>query len=122
MNERPEANSHDPRQTNVKIPRKVVKGGSHLCAPNYCRRYRPAARHAQQVDSPTPIAARSSSWGLLGGIGRRADLRTSSGPAFRADHTVIDIGRHDCRSKTLLSAVVRRRNGKGIYCANSPRT
>ena len=29
-----------------RIPRKVVKGGSHLCAPNYCRRYRPAARHA----------------------------------------------------------------------------
>ena len=36
-----------------KIPRKVLKGGSHLCAPNYCRRYRPAARHAQPVDSST---------------------------------------------------------------------
>jgi formylglycine-generating enzyme required for sulfatase activity len=35
----------------VRIPRKVVKGGSHLCAPNYCRRYRPAARHAQPIDS-----------------------------------------------------------------------
>ena len=34
-----------------RIPRKVVKGGSHLCAPNYCRRYRPAARHAQPVDT-----------------------------------------------------------------------
>jgi sulfatase modifying factor 1 len=33
------------------IPRKVVKGGSHLCAPNYCRRYRPAARHAQPIDT-----------------------------------------------------------------------
>ena len=33
------------------IPCKVVKGGSHLCAPNYCRRYRPAARHAQPVDT-----------------------------------------------------------------------
>ncbi len=33
------------------IPQKVVKGGSHLCAPNYCRRYRPAARHAQPIDS-----------------------------------------------------------------------
>ena len=30
----------------IRIPRKVLKGGSHLCAPNYCRRYRPAARHA----------------------------------------------------------------------------
>jgi sulfatase modifying factor 1 len=36
---------------NAAIPRKVVKGGSHLCAPNYCRRYRPAARHAQPVDT-----------------------------------------------------------------------
>lgn len=32
-------------------PQKVVKGGSFLCAPTYCRRYRPAARHAQMVDS-----------------------------------------------------------------------
>ena len=32
---------------------KVIKGGSHLCAPNYCRRYRPAARHAQPVDTST---------------------------------------------------------------------
>jgi sulfatase modifying factor 1 len=35
------------------IPRKVIKGGSHLCAPNYCRRYRPAARMAQPVDTAT---------------------------------------------------------------------
>ncbi|MGN6679978.1 MAG: formylglycine-generating enzyme family protein, partial [Streptosporangiaceae bacterium] len=33
------------------IPRKVTKGGSHLCAPNYCHRYRPAARQAQAIDS-----------------------------------------------------------------------
>ena len=33
------------------IPRKVIKGGSHLCAPNYCRRYRPAARYPQPVDT-----------------------------------------------------------------------
>ena len=48
-----EADSFDPRTTNVKIPRKVIKGGSHLCAPNYCRRYRPAARHAEPVDTST---------------------------------------------------------------------
>ena len=35
------------------VGRKVLKGGSHLCAENYCRRYRPAARHPQAVDSPT---------------------------------------------------------------------
>ena len=49
----PEAASYDPCQPNIKIPRKVIKGGSHLCAPNYCRRYRPAARHAQAVDTST---------------------------------------------------------------------
>jgi formylglycine-generating enzyme len=31
----------------------VLKGGSHLCAPNYCRRYRPAARHPEPVDTST---------------------------------------------------------------------
>ena len=36
--------SFDPRVRGVKVPRRVMKGGSHLCAPNYCRRYRPAAR------------------------------------------------------------------------------
>jgi formylglycine-generating enzyme required for sulfatase activity len=45
--------SYDPCQPRIKIPRKVLKGGSHLCAPNYCRRYRPAARHAQPVDTST---------------------------------------------------------------------
>jgi formylglycine-generating enzyme required for sulfatase activity len=32
---------------------KVIKGGSHLCAPNYCLRYRPAARQLQTVDTST---------------------------------------------------------------------
>jgi sulfatase modifying factor 1 len=35
------------------IPRKVIKGGSHLCAPNYCLRYRPAARQAEAIDTST---------------------------------------------------------------------
>jgi len=47
-----EAKSYDPAQP-LPIPRKVVKGGSHLCAPNYCRRYRPAARYPQPVDTST---------------------------------------------------------------------
>ena len=37
----------------IRIPRKVIKGGSFLCAPNYCRRYRPAARMGQPVDTST---------------------------------------------------------------------
>ncbi|HEY7013884.1 MAG TPA: formylglycine-generating enzyme family protein [Streptosporangiaceae bacterium] len=35
------------------IPRRVIKGGSHLCAPNYCLRYRPAARQGEAVDTST---------------------------------------------------------------------
>jgi len=45
--------SYDPTMPDVTIPRKVMKGGSHLCAPNYCRRYRPAARMPQAVDTST---------------------------------------------------------------------
>lgn len=47
----PETASYDLCNPNIRIPRKVLKGGSHLCAPNYCRRYRPAARHAEPVDT-----------------------------------------------------------------------
>lgn len=45
--------SFDPLQPGVRIGRKVLKGGSHLCAPNYCQRYRPAARHPEMVDTAT---------------------------------------------------------------------
>ena len=48
-----EDQSYDPCQPEIRIPRRVLKGGSHLCAPNYCRRYRPAARHPQPVDTST---------------------------------------------------------------------
>jgi formylglycine-generating enzyme required for sulfatase activity len=33
--------------------RLVIKGGSHLCAPSYCLRYRPAARQPQTRDTST---------------------------------------------------------------------
>jgi len=45
--------SFDPNTPEIKIPRKVMKGGSFLCAPNYCRRYRPAARMPQAIDTST---------------------------------------------------------------------
>jgi formylglycine-generating enzyme len=47
--------SYDPRELElgIRIPRKVIKGGSHLCAPNYCRRYRPAARMPHAIDTST---------------------------------------------------------------------
>lgn len=43
-----ERESLDP---SIGIPRKVIKGGSHLCAPNFCRRYRPAARQPETIDT-----------------------------------------------------------------------
>jgi formylglycine-generating enzyme len=48
-----EALSYDPAQPGPRIPRKVIKGGSYLCAPNYCQRYRPAARYPQAIDTMT---------------------------------------------------------------------
>jgi formylglycine-generating enzyme required for sulfatase activity len=55
---------HNPRVTSdaesfqadapgADIPRRVTKGGSHLCAPNYCLRYRPSARQGEAVDTST---------------------------------------------------------------------
>ena len=43
--------SLDPAQPQFRVPRKVIKGGSHLCADSYCLRYRPAARRPQTVDT-----------------------------------------------------------------------
>lgn len=48
----------------------VVKGGSHLCAPNYCLRYRPAARQGEQADTSTSH------------IGFRCVVRDGAGPAL----------------------------------------
>ena len=43
--------SYDRRQPQFRVPRKVVKGGSFLCADSYCQRYRPAARRPQMIDT-----------------------------------------------------------------------
>ena len=48
---RSEEASLDPAQPQFRIPRKVIKGGSFLCADSYCMRYRPAARRPQMVDT-----------------------------------------------------------------------
>jgi len=45
------SDSYDPRQPQFGVPRRVVKGGSFLCADVYCLRYRPAARRPQAVDT-----------------------------------------------------------------------
>ena len=42
-----------PAAANGAAGRHVIKGGSYLCAPNYCMRYRPGARQAQEDDLAT---------------------------------------------------------------------
>jgi formylglycine-generating enzyme len=49
----PTPDSYRPDEPGGRIPRRVTKGGSHLCAPNYCLRYRPAARQGEAVDTST---------------------------------------------------------------------
>jgi formylglycine-generating enzyme required for sulfatase activity len=46
----PENGRHAPGD---EYPRRVTKGGSHLCAPSYCLRYRPAARQGETIDTTT---------------------------------------------------------------------
>jgi formylglycine-generating enzyme required for sulfatase activity len=42
-----------PQDTGERHERRVIKGGSHLCAPSYCLRYRPSARQGETVDTST---------------------------------------------------------------------
>ncbi|HEY8169743.1 MAG TPA: formylglycine-generating enzyme family protein [Candidatus Limnocylindria bacterium] len=60
--------SYNVGQPGEQFPRHVVKGGSHLCAPNYCLRYRPAARQAQSVETS------------MAHLGFRCILRPTAGP------------------------------------------
>lgn len=60
--------SYDPCLPGIRIPRRVLKGGSHLCAPNFCSRYRPAARLPEPVDTSTSH------------VGFRCIVRERSGP------------------------------------------
>jgi len=75
---------------------RCLKGGSHLCAPNYCRRYRPAARHAEPIDTSAShvasgasgdrIMSAGSSWRCMRGpllISKFARLRRR----YCSDHT-----------------------------------
>src|ERR1700728_4447864 len=49
----PPHGSYDRGRPGASIPRRVIKGGSHLCAPSYCLRYRPAARQPEAIDTST---------------------------------------------------------------------
>jgi formylglycine-generating enzyme len=87
-----EALSYDPEQPTVRIPRKVIKGGSYLCAPNYCRRYRPAARHPQMIDTATCH------------IGFRCIFRPKGGDAIAANDA---LGARASRCPTGLTRLPR---------------
>lgn len=70
--------SFDSNTRGVQIPRKVMKGGSFLCASNYCRRYRPAARMAQPVDTATcHLGFRCIVRGLRGDISKTETWKQS---------------------------------------------
>jgi formylglycine-generating enzyme len=58
------AGSYDLAQPQFRVPRKVVKGGSHLCADTYCLRYRPAARRPQPVDTGMSHIGVRCAWDL----------------------------------------------------------
>ena len=45
--------SYDIGRPGGHIPRRVIKGGSHLCAPSYCLRCRRAARQPEAIDTST---------------------------------------------------------------------
>lgn len=92
----PRASSHDPdvgcacaphpdhtadsAEPGSGIPRRVLKGGSHLCAPEYCLRYRPPARSPQTEDTA------ASHIGFRCARPSPADQRTNSEPAGCAIH------------------------------------
>src|SRR3712207_8040307 len=47
--------SHDPAQPGPRVPRKVVKGGSHLCADTYCLR---SEEHTSELQSRQYLVCR----------------------------------------------------------------
>ena len=69
--------SFDPRQPQFRVPRRVIKGGSFLCADSYCQRYRPAARRPQMVDTG------------MSHIGFRCVRRASAPADPQSDTTVV---------------------------------
>ena len=90
-------------QPGEKFPRMVVKGGSHLCAPNYCLRYRPAARQPQtdrDLDGPPRVPLHRA--GRRAGLSRRRRPRNHL--SSRAPPTAIL-----CLPSTARSSRERRR-------------
>ena len=78
------AHSYDPAQPQFRVGRKVIKGGSHLCADSYCRRYRPAARRPQMIDTGMSHIGFRCVW-RASPCGRPGDLMTTTSalPSWR---------------------------------------
>ena len=70
--------SYNAGQPGEHIPRRVIKGGSHLCAPNYCLRYRPAARQPQMIDTS------------MAHLGFRCIVARSTHSSERSEHLMAD--------------------------------
>ena len=75
--------SYDPAQPQFRIPRKVIKGGSYLCADSYCQRYRPAARRPQMIDTGMSHTALGEKVAGEGKREARGCSRHRAGPAQR---------------------------------------
>lgn len=100
------------------IPRRVTEGGSHLSAPNYCLRYRPAARQGEAVDTPTGTSG-SDAWSEPGAV--PTTIRSARGCERHQDRDVTAsvvvhaIGWTSCRPVIPLSSTDR-----GSSNVNSP--
>jgi formylglycine-generating enzyme len=76
-----------PIQPQFATPRKVVKGGSHLCADTYCLRYRPAARRPQTIDTGMSHVGFRCAW-PAGGTAPRGEVARAARSVPRSGQTV----------------------------------
>ena len=114
-----------PRAAGRALPRRVIKGGSHLCAPNYCLRYRPAARQGETVDTSTShigfrcVVRRSDG----GGAGRTLGDGLRRGRGRVADQRPLRIAAADRRLRParLLAAADHRPGGVDLHARRSRR-
>ena len=103
-----------------RIPRRVIKGGSHLCAPNYCLRYRPAARQGEtdrHLDEPHRIPLRRP-------VTRQTDRLTGKVAIHDAAerNTMHPTPRISPRSRVLLSFVLMPAKNSEVAKRTTPRT
>jgi hypothetical protein len=87
--------SDSSNHTQAAEARHVIKGGSHLCAPNYCLRYRPAARQGEAVDTSTCH------------LGFRCVLRPPRSSSAHVDETALALALAVLLPRTRLRSVGR---------------